>query len=117
MLAKIAQFQGWIGIVICLWGIWGIINALLTLGWLGTWPLWWLTNLVGNVLSAAVGFVLGFGMIQSMMLSKAPEEARAKAEEMHQKLVAKQIPLGYVCLIAGVWVFLYNIVLRNIFHI
>lgn len=117
LLGKIAAFQGWIGILVFAWGIWGIISAILTLSWLGSTPLWWITNLAGNVLNVGVGFLLGFGLIQQFVLSKASPEAKTKAEELHQKLAGMQIPLGFACLIGGIWVILYNIVLWNIFRI
>jgi hypothetical protein len=103
LLDKIAKFQGIIGIIICIVGIIGIINALLSIGMLGLWPIYWITLLATNVLNLLVGFLLGFGMIQQIALGNAPEDAKKKAEEMYQKLVSIQIPLGFACIIVGVW--------------
>ena len=49
-LKVVSQFQGWIGLIICVYGIWGIIDSILRLSWIGTWPLWWLTYLVAAVI-------------------------------------------------------------------
>ncbi len=116
-LKKLAPFQGWIGFIVAIWGLWGVVNAILTLGWLGTWPLWWVTNLAGNVLSLVLGIILGYGLIQQFALSKASDEVKAKAEAAFQKLTAMQSNLGIIGIIVGLWVLLYNIVLYNVFHI
>lgn len=117
LLDKVTPFQGWIGLGACAVGVWGIIGTITTIGWLTSWPLWWITRLAGSVLNLGVGFLLGFGMIQKFALANAPEEAKAKAEEAHMKLVGVQVPLGFASLIAGVWVILYELVLQGIFLI
>ncbi len=116
LLEKIAKFQGWIGLVICIWGICGIFMSILDISWITTWPLWWLTGLVANVLNFGVGFLLGFGMIQQLILSKAPDETKVKAEALHKKLVGMQIPLGYTAIIVGLWVILYGLIIRHIVY-
>ena len=108
LIAKLAQWQGWIGLVVCLWGVWGIISAILNIGWLKDAPLWWIFLLAASVLSFGVGFLLGYGMIQQFALKKANEAAKAKAEQLHKKLVSLQIPLGYICIIYGLWIVINN---------
>lgn len=102
LLEKIEPYQGWIGIVFCFWGIWGIITAILNLGWLTVAPIWWVTFLAGNIISAALGFMLGFGLINKMFLSKN-DAAKAKAEELRSKLAPKQGKLGIFGIIVGIW--------------
>ncbi len=117
LLAKIAQFQGWIGLACLGWGIWGVIRSIQWMGYGLQYDLiGWITGLGFGVILALVGFLLGFGMIQQFALKNAPAEAKAKAEEAHQKLVGMQIPLGFACLITGGWVIVYSLVLRNIFY-
>ncbi|MFP4364207.1 MAG: hypothetical protein ACLFR1_10100 [Spirochaetia bacterium] len=94
-----------------------IISAILSLGWLGTWPLWWVTRLVGNVLNAGVGFLLGFSMIQKYALAKANDEAKEKAEQLREKLIGIQVPMGFACVIVGIWVILYELVLYRLLGI
>jgi hypothetical protein len=103
LLDKIAKFQGIIGIIICIVGIIGLVSAIFSIGRLFYSPIAWLTLTATNVLNIGVGFLLGFGMIQQIALGNAPEDAKKKAEEMYQKLVSIQIPLGFACLIVGVW--------------
>ena len=116
-LKKLAPVQGWIGLIVAIWGLWGIISAVMTLGWLSTWPLWWITNLAGNVMSLLLGIILGYGMIQQYALAKASDAVKAKAEETYKKLTGAQSSLGIIGIILGLWVVLYNLVLQRIFTI
>lgn len=102
LLEKVEPYQGWIGMVFCFWGIWGIISAILNLGWLTTAPIWWVTFLAGNVISAALGFMLGFGLINKYFLSKNAD-AKAKADNIREKIAPKQGKLGLVGIAVGVW--------------
>lgn len=102
LLEKIEPYQGWIGIVFCFWGIWGIITAILNLGWLSVAPIWWITFLAGNLVSAILGFMLGSGLINKLFLSKN-DGAKAKAEELRTKIAPKQGKLGIFGIIVGIW--------------
>lgn len=99
---KIAPYQGWIGIVFAFWGIWGIISAILNLGLLGTIPVYWVTWLAVSVVEAALGFILGYGLIAKHALSKNAQAA-AKGEELLARLTPLQGKLGIVAIILGVW--------------
>ncbi|WP_299901247.1 hypothetical protein [uncultured Aquimarina sp.] len=102
LLEKIEPYQGWIGFAFCFWGVWGIISAILNLGWLTTYPIWWVSLLAGNIISAALGFMLGFGLINKFFLSKN-QAAKEKADELRAKLAPKQGKLGVFGLIVGGW--------------
>ena len=102
LLAKIEPFQGWIGIVFCFLGVWGILTAILNLDWLTEAPLWWVTLLTGNLISALLGFMLGSGLVNKLFLSKN-ETARVKSEELRQKIAPKQGKLGIFGILVGVW--------------
>lgn len=117
LLDKITPFQGMIGLVVFFWGTWGIISSLLSISWLGSWPLWWVTRLAGNVLNFAGGLILGFGMIQKLVLSRLPEEAQEKALELREKLISFQTPIGLAALITGAWVIVYELILQGILGI
>jgi len=104
LLEKVEPYQGWIGLIFCFWGIWGIIFAILNLEWLTTYPpIWWISVLAGNLISATLGFMLGFGVINNFFLSKN-EEAKEKADLLRSKLAPKQGRLGFFGLILGGWV-------------
>ncbi len=111
LLAKIAQFQGWIGIVCLGVGVWRLLSAIGWLSYLGVAPLYTITWLASAIILILGGFLLGFGMIQQFALKNASAEVKAKAEEAHQKLVGIQIPLGFVSVIAGAWVIVYTLIL------
>lgn len=102
LLEKVEPYQAWIGMVFCFWGIWGIITAILNIGWLTTAPIWWITFLAGNIVSAALGFMLGFGLINKYVLSKNAD-AKEKADALRAKIAPKQGKLGVVGIIVGIW--------------
>ena len=101
MLAKITPYQGWIGAVSCLGGIWGIISAVLNIGWLSTWPIWWSSWLIGSIFQATLGLILGIGTLKTFI--KNPQ-AQAKMDETLAKLSPKQGMLGIGAIGFGIWV-------------
>lgn len=102
LLEKIEPYQGWIGLVFCFWGVWGLITALLNLSWLQVAPIWWITFLAGNLISAILGFMLGSGLINKFFLSKS-EVAKTKADEFRAKIAPKQGKLGIFGILVGAW--------------
>ena len=102
LLEKIEPYQGWIGIVFCFWGLWGIITAILNLNWLSSAPIWWASLLIGNLVSASLGFLLGSSLINKMILSNNAH-AQAKAAELREKIAPKQGKLGLAGIIIGIW--------------
>ncbi len=102
LLDKIEPYQGWIGLIFCLGGVWGVISAFLNMGWITTFPIWWISLLAGSLVQAVLGFMLGFGMINKLLLSKN-EAAQEKAEALRVKLAPKLGKLGLFGLIVGGW--------------
>lgn len=102
LLAKIEPYQGWIGLIFCIWGIWGIISAFLNMGWLTIVPIWWITLLAGSVVQAGLGFMLGYGTINKLFLSNNAE-AIQKAEKIREKIAPKQGKLGLLGIAVGIW--------------
>lgn len=102
LLEKVEPYQGWIGLVFCFWGVWGLITAILNLNWLETLPIWWVTLVIGNSISAILGFMLGSGLVNKFFLSKN-EVARAKADEFRTKIAPSQGKLGILGIIVGTW--------------
>ncbi len=109
LLEKIEPYQGWIGLIFCVWGVWGIISALLHLGWLTTAPIWWITLLAGSFVQAGLGFMLGYGTISKLFLSKN-ENAKAKAEQIREKIAPKQGKLGIIGIIVGGWMIVASLI-------
>ncbi|TKD58960.1 hypothetical protein [Flavobacterium sp. ASW18X] len=102
LLEKIEPYQGWIGLVFCIWGVWGIITSILNIGWLTSAPIWWATLLAGSFVEATLGFMLGFGVINSLIIGKN-EQAVTKAAELRAKLAPKQGKLGMLGIAVGIW--------------
>ena len=97
---KIAPHQGIIGLVFAFWGVWGIIQCILNLGLLISIPVAWVIWLLVSVVEAALGFILGYGLISKHMLSKN-EAAAEKGEKLLQKLLPLQGTLGLVAIALG----------------
>jgi hypothetical protein len=100
MIDKLTPYQGWIGAVSCLWGVWGIISCILNLGLLSTHPIWWASWLAGSVLQAALGLILGIGTLKTFI--KNPQ-AQAKMDETLTKIQPKQGVLGLAAIGVGIW--------------
>jgi hypothetical protein len=116
LLNVIVPFQGYLGIVAFIWGIWGIIECILGLSWIAHWPIWWITLLAISLVELVIGFILGFSLLSKYVLSKN-EEAKKKAEEMLAKLTPYKVTLGLIGIGAGVWALIYNIVIRNLINL
>lgn len=114
LLDKVAPYQGWIGLIFCIWGILGIVFTILGIGLLGAglWGIiWWVTQLLCCVAEALLGFLLGYSLIVKYGLSKN-EAAKEKGEQLLAKLRPMQGKIGIFGIIMGVWViicsFLYT---------
>ena len=105
---KIAPYQGWIGLVFAIWGLWGIISCVLSIGWLSIIPIYWITWLLVSVVSFALGFILGYGLIVKYALSKN-EQAAEKGEQLLAKLLPWQGKLGIVAIALGIWMIISSI--------
>ena len=99
---KVAPYQGWIGLVFAIWGLWGIISCILSIGWISIIPIYWITWLLVSVVEAALGFILGYGMISKYALSKNPTAAE-KGEQLLAKLIPLQGKLGIIAIALGIW--------------
>ncbi len=108
LLEKIEPYQGWIGLVFCVMGVWGIITSILNLGWLTTAPIWWVTLAAGSLVQATLGFMLGSGLMNKLFMGKNPE-AQAKAAELRSKIAPKQGKLGILGIIVGTWMIIASL--------
>ena len=108
---KIAPYQGWIGIVFAIWGIFGIINCLLNLSMLGSAPIYWISWLLVSIVEAALGFILGYSLISKYALSKNANAAE-KGEKLLTKLMPLQGKLGIIAIVLGLWQIIASILWR-----
>ena len=109
---KLVPYQGWLGFIACLWGIWIIISAALNLNWFSYAPIWWLTYAATGALIAALGLLLGYALLTKFVLSHSPQAVR-RGEQLRLGIVPYQVTLGYVAIVLGIWTivaaFLYRI--------
>jgi len=93
-LDKIRPYQEWIGALLTLWGLIGLLKML--------------TNFHLNIMTLAlfgaefiVGFLLAYPLIMQYIL-KNNETAEAKGRELREKLIKFQVPAGIALIILGV---------------
>lgn len=110
ILDKITPYQGWIGLIFCFWGVWGIVTAILNLGWLTSAPIWWATFAAGAFVETALGFLLGYSLIAKLVLSKN-EEAKEKGEQLLAKLQPMQGKVGLIAIGLGIWWIVASLIL------
>ncbi len=100
-LAKLAQFQGYIGLCMFGWGVWELIEAVLTLGQLTSHPLLWTFLLSSGVADFGVGMLLGFGLISTYAF-RGNTMAIEKGDRIRRSLVKFQVPLGFLAIITSI---------------
>jgi hypothetical protein len=98
----LVPYQGWLGFITCLWGLWIIITAVLNLNWLRYVPIWWATIALSGALEFALGLLLGFALLTKFLLSRNAEAMR-RGEQVRLSLVPYQTTLGYVAIVLGIW--------------
>ena len=94
LIEKLTPYQGWIGVVLVLWGIWDLVGVLRSLG---TFSVFWLVWLVTAVTELALGFLLGYGLISKYVLGSSPQ-ALEKGQQLRARLANYQGPLGVVAI-------------------
>jgi hypothetical protein len=107
LIAKLAPYQGWIGAISAIGGLWGIIQSILNLSWLSHWPIWWATYAVSEFLQFALGLLLGVGVLKSFI--KNPQ-ANEKMDQTIAKLAPYQGRLGIAAIGMGIWMILASFV-------
>jgi len=103
LIAKIVPFQGIIGIILLLWSLLNLIRVLPYLGALFQFAsLTGILVLLVLLVGIALGFLLGFGLINHYVLSKNADAAKG-GTAMQSKLATFQIPLGILGIVLGIW--------------
>jgi hypothetical protein len=91
------------------WGVWEVISSVLGMGLLAIAPLTWIFWILCGVADLLVGFILGFALISKWTMS-GNEAALKKGQELREKLVKIQVPLGFLAIVMGglytVWLFI-----------
>lgn len=100
MIGKIAPYQGWIGAVSALWGVWMVIGSILGLGLLAIAPIYWVTYLASAVLQLSLGLLLGVGVLKQFIKDPTANE---KMDTTIAKLAPYQGTLGFIAIGVGIW--------------
>ena len=98
LIDKLTPYQGWIGVVLTFWGVWGIIQSVLNIGAIG---LAWGIGFGVSAVEFVVGFLLAYGLISKYLLEKN-ETAKAKGQQLRMKLSKYQVPAGVILIVLGV---------------
>ena len=98
---KVAPYQGWIGVVFAFWGIVDIVRCIMNISYLSIIPFFWTLWLAVSIVTAVLGFILGYGLINKYILSKNPTAA-AKGEATLKKLLPLQGMFGLAAIALGI---------------
>mgnify|MGYP003572296303 FL=1 len=113
LIDKLVPYQGWIGAVMFLYGVYWLITSFFPMvKMISVLPVTAIIAIMIIGCYLVLGFLLGFSLITKYALSKN-EQAMAKGQEIRAKLAKVQGPLGIVAIVVG----LYWILALNIFHI
>lgn len=113
MLNKLVPFQGIIGIILLLWGLYmlfadvlaGALSFLMAVS-----PLWGIVYLLTVLVSIGLGALLGYGLIAKYALSKSADAARG-GEMVFAKLASVQVPLGIAGIILGILLMIFRFII------
>jgi hypothetical protein len=105
VVAKIAPYQGIIGVVGFLWGIFLLIRVISIISIIKYVPIFWLTALAVAIMMILLGFLLGYALISKVKTTAAGEAAKAK-------LASLSGTLGIIGVALGVWMLLVRLFFR-----
>jgi hypothetical protein len=100
LIGKVAPYQGWIGALSAVWGLFGLLGCLRTLGWMTTAPMFWFSWLAASTLLVCLGLLLGVGVFKSFIKNAA---ARANLDRLIARLAPFQGTLGLIAIGLGGW--------------
>lgn len=100
LIDKLTPYQGWIGIVMFFWGVWGTFSCIRSISLLSVVPLRWTFWTMSSVADLVVGFLLGFGLITKYALSGSPA-AVARGQAIRGKLAGYQGLFGLFAIAMG----------------
>jgi hypothetical protein len=111
-----APHKGWFGIILSIWGLWGVLGAVFGIRALGSNPLGWLTNAATSVLCVGAGFLLGYEMIQKRFLLNASDLTKDKVETTYKWLSERQSSVSLLALGVAGWLILYSVIFSGRIH-
>ena len=105
-IAKLTPWQGYIGIVLLLWGIWDLIQSFSLLSFWG--GILGILALATAIVEIVLGIVLGWSLIV-----KYSKGAADKMESVYGKLVPLQGIFGILAILLGIFWLLFNFGIFN----
>jgi hypothetical protein len=99
-LAKLAQYQGYIGLTMFFWGGWELFESLTSMGMLSGHALSWMFWLLMGIADLTVGIILGFGLISTYAF-RGNAIAIEKGNALRSSLVKFQVPLGALAVLTS----------------
>ncbi len=100
-LAKLAPYQGSIGITMFGWGAWELIQCALNVGLVSKAPLLYVFWMLMGIADFSVGLLLGFGMVSTYVL-RGNAMAIERGNAIRMKLVSFQVPLGGLAIVTSI---------------
>lgn len=97
LIDKIAPYKGFIGVGMLGLGAWNIVTNLGNIGWFFS-SISGIGAFITLCTMVVVGFLLGFGLI-----AKHAGGAAEKGAELQKKLIAVEVPLGFLSIGGGVF--------------
>lgn len=99
---KLVPYQGSIGGIMFVWGIWETISVVRSIPHIGDMGiLLFVFEALVAFADLLVGFLLAFGLITKYALSSNPV-ALERGQQLRSKLANVQIPLGILAIVMGV---------------
>lgn len=105
LIKKLMPFNGWIGIIMFIWGVWYVFDIIFHLGRYTTLlkidPFWGFVSMLFVPFMAVVtGFMLGFGLVARWIPGQGRSEEKLLA--LRKKLIRITTPLGFLAILAGI---------------
>ncbi len=102
LIGKISPYQGWMGAVSVLYGVWELISCVGAMGMMAVRPpiglILWVMYLANALLQIVLGFLLGVGVLKTFIKS---EQANQKMDQTLRKLAPLQGSLGILAIVVG----------------
>jgi len=92
LIDKLTPYQGWIGIVLLIWSIQGILGAIRYFSIIG---------IATSAVMFIVGFLLAYGLLSKYLFEKN-DTTKEKGLQLRTKLVKYQIPAGVILIVLGI---------------
>jgi hypothetical protein len=95
-LDKITPYQGWIGAISAIWGVWRLIWSVLNIGLMQHAFLWWVTLTATNALVLGLGLLLGVGTLKTFTKNAEARKPTRKRLTRRGALI-----LGALCIVVS----------------